>query len=486
MYFFKDFIRSFDIRQLTKFILNILKYECSDNNKKLVTYSDVSGDLGFDAFAPDGIYRSDYLPTFININISTNGRDRMISYYLADIDRTTRFIKSKNDYEKIYNIKMNGRIKLLFITNASEETCLRLKTERPDVELEFWSIDQVVEKGMRYPLEFNALVELAISNNSSSKNVAEFKKYSKDIGLKDKEKQNKLLCDELVDFVKDNPACLVLGTGVSMDYNDELSWDALADRLYDKLPESSKFIDLNKALEVLGKDNFSKAQYSRENLNKNEYASIIHNLLYPHESVYQRADTTLDECANLICKTFNHGRHPFSKVITYNYDNFLEQALDDRSCKYKVLSEKNDYISRYSIPIFHVHGFVPENLKGAELREKIDKLVFTEEDYFKHYSDSSNWMVAVQLETFKDNLCLFVGNSISDFNEKRLLNRTKEKPIPNYAILDSRGLMDSDLAKLHSHFTYGLNVKIIWANGVGEIPNLIRNIASKLTRNDNN
>ena len=101
----------------------------------------------------------------------------------------------------------------------------------------------------------------------------------------------------------------------------------------------------------------------------------------------------------------------------------------------------------------------------------------SEEDYFDCYGDSSNWNVAIQLETFKDNVCLFVGNSISNFNEKRLLNKTKqEKGKSHFAILHTKGLSFSDLAKIYMHFFYELNVKIIWAKSLTDIPAILRKI----------
>ena len=190
-------------------------------------------------------------------------------------------------------------------------------------------------------------------------------------------------------------------------------------------------------------------------------------------TAYFIGNTSLDECANLINRI---NKNTIAKVITYNYDDYLEQALKARSCLFHVLYSSSDFLDS-SIPIYHVHGFLPEECSYSERQEYIKTVVLSEEDYFKSYGDSSNWNVAIQLQSFKDDVCLFIGNSITDFNEKRLLNKARqEKGKSHFAIIFTKGLEFSDLTKIYMHFFYELNVKIIWAKDLRDIPKIISNI----------
>ena len=67
-----------------------------------------------------------------------------------------------------------------------------------------------------------------------------------------------------------------------------------------------------------------------------------------------------------------------NSVITYNYDSLLEIALDD------VPSQsiyRNDQTLNASLPVYHVHGYVPldSNTEGSAE----DDIVFTEDQYHR-------------------------------------------------------------------------------------------------------
>jgi len=67
-------------------------------------------------------------------------------------------------------------------------------------------------------------------------------------------------------------------------------------------------------------------------------------------------------------------------------------------------------------------------------------LIFSEEDYNKIYSDAYSWSNLAQLNSFRDNTCLFIGCSLTDPNLRRLLDvaaRSGEKP-RHYAFLKKK------------------------------------------------
>lgn len=110
------------------------------------------------------------------------------------------------------------------------------------------------------------------------------------------------------------------------------------------------------------------------------------------------------------------------EIITYNFDNILEQELSNRG-----LQEGNDFlaiskdaeISDHSkIPIYHVHGIIPE--KGPA-----DVVVFSEEEYHKRYSNPFHWSNIEQLHALSRKHCFFIGLSMTDPNLRRLLDAAR-------------------------------------------------------------
>ncbi|HDK9808218.1 TPA: SIR2 family protein, partial [Klebsiella pneumoniae] len=108
-------------------------------------------------------------------------------------------------------------------------------------------------------------------------------------------------------------------------------------------------------------------------------------------------------------------------VITYNFDDLLERQLISNSILHRCIYTNNESFDPDELPVYHVHGFLPENRK---LYDGLDKstLVFSEEGYHHIYSDSYHWSNLVQLNSFRENSCLMVGLSMTDPNLRRLLD----------------------------------------------------------------
>jgi len=85
-----------------------------------------------------------------------------------------------------------------------------------------------------------------------------------------------------------------------------------------------------------------------------------------------------------------------SSVITYNFDDLLERELRAKSVLYKCVYAPADPPDIDELPVFHVHGFVPE--EAAPYAGVNDAtLVFSEEGYHHIYTDSYHWSNLAQL-----------------------------------------------------------------------------------------
>ncbi len=138
------------------------------------------------------------------------------------------------------------------------------------------------------------------------------------------------------------------------------------------------------------------------------------------------ANHTLSAVAEL-CDRKHEDRFGVRSVITYNYDNLLELALAGRRPSEPVYSA--DRQQEESLPVFHVHGFIPH---PYTVETAPSDIVFTEEEYNRVAIDPYSWSNIVQLREMSDSVGLMVGLSLADRNIRRLLDALRHSPVrPN-------------------------------------------------------
>lgn len=133
---------------------------------------------------------------------------------------------------------------------------------------------------------------------------------------------------------------------------------------------------------------------------------------------------TLQSVADL-CAGSKPGARGVRAVITYNYDDLLEQAIDGRVAA-RPIWRATTKPPRGSIPIYHVHGYVPLEGKGS----KPDELIFSEEQFNAAANDPYHWSNVVQLQHMSGSVGLAIGLSLTDRNMRRLLDVARSTPMP--------------------------------------------------------
>lgn len=107
-------------------------------------------------------------------------------------------------------------------------------------------------------------------------------------------------------------------------------------------------------------------------------------------------------------------------VITYNFDDLLELALEQRGLAYRSIYHEARQANEQELPIHHVHGYLPRRSEGLD-RVEDSLLAFSEEGYHELYRDPYHWSNIVQLNALRERSCLFLGLSMTDPNLRRLL-----------------------------------------------------------------
>jgi hypothetical protein len=185
-------------------------------------------------------------------------------------------------------------------------------------------------------------------------------------------------------------------------------------------------------------------------------------------------------------------------VVTFNFDDLLEEMLNRRDIRYHSIYLPNDPASREELPIYHVHGFLPRDRSGYQ-RLDDSLLALSEEGYHTVYRDPFHWSNIVQLNALRETRCLFIGLSITDPNLRRLmesaatgeqsrhyalLKRTLEGDVDRLAeqnrisILDRRPI--HSLLRTHhllmEKLLRELDVQVIWYESHNDLPGMLEGL----------
>jgi len=138
----------------------------------------------------------------------------------------------------------------------------------------------------------------------------------------------------------------------------------------------------------------------------------------------ERKDSLLRAVADLC-------QHSLVKaVVTYNYDNLLEILLylihkkhRRRKLGYSVFGKVPPAPPHGSLPVYHVHGFLPLTRRLPE--DDKARIVLAEEDYYDCAADLLSWQTTTQLHLLQNHTCIWIGTSLKDLNMRRLSHHAK-------------------------------------------------------------
>ena len=214
----------------------------------------------------------------------------------------------------------------------------------------------------------------------------------------------------------------ILGAGVNNGYGLG-DWDSLVEtirqkiRFLKKIPSGTKPDALAKFEERMSNTNYIAPQILKD-LDSSVYYDAIYSNLYSlfdanntrKSSKSSIEDTTLFQVARIVSENEN------SVVLTFNYDNVLEQVLDNN---FKTPYWIDYYKSRKmtsGLQIIHSHGFYPYGMSGEKYAHAI---VFSCFEYMNGYLRAASYARKRLYEHIKQP-CILVGNSLSDYEEQKV------------------------------------------------------------------
>lgn len=111
-------------------------------------------------------------------------------------------------------------------------------------------------------------------------------------------------------------------------------------------------------------------------------------------------------------------------VVTYNFDDLLEFALDKfgvnkSQCYIKNPDTSNAWENKNGIHIYHPHGTI--SVVDNSISEESYKVVLAESDYRELEQKAYIWENSIQAKILHDSSCVFLGFSGEDYNFRRIL-----------------------------------------------------------------
>lgn len=478
------------------FILNLLKYHLEKQNKKLLIK--VEPQYPGDGLAPEG-FDNFTGPTLIEIKFNLAKQPRRmllekLSYQLAsrigDIELSDLIIISaKHIPDKI-------REKILFDLERFTIPC----------RVHLWGPEEINKIASQHRAKVNEIANNLFSlrlESAVSKHVVDWKT------------ERERIIENLKESYIKGQFSLFLGAGVSSSAGMP-DWNTLLNSLFvtyltqefdnDGEISDTDIAQLVSRLNAVDEPSaLMAARYLRKGLVKSsteakEFTNAITKNLYKLRNSNFDINSRLIKSIASMCMPRRTGAKVRS-VITYNFDDLIERQLLANNILHRCVYTENETYDPDELPVYHVHGFLPEDRKKYDGLDN-STLVFSEEGYHKIYADAYHWSNLVQLNGLRENNCLMVGLSMTDPNLRRLLDISarnierskhysfmkrltmnnfsyeKDKNSKN-AVIDNLEGAEKFLQRHHTlneELMKELGVTIIWYEDYDDIPDIIETI----------
>ena len=270
-----------------------------------------------------------------------------------------------------------------------------------------------------------------------------------------------------------NNLALVCGAGISVDSKIP-TWDHLLNGLLNTRLSDSSETSIRDVFPNSKNSNIIIGKYLKSLLGRS-FDKAVRDQLYDGLTDEAIKTPLLTAIARL-CQPNRQGVC-LDSIITYNFDDLIERKLDSMYIPFTSIWKERQIHKVNTLPIYHVHGYLPH---AGVLDEP--NLVLSEEAYHSQYIDPYCWSNLIQLNTFSNKVCLFIGNSLTDPNMRRLLDITyRKKNEQNHFIIERMPMKNAkkDLAaSLYEQDANSLGINVIWCSDYNEIPGLLEQIVS--------
>ncbi|GEM_PF-1888706 len=471
----------FNYKEFETLVISLINNKLKKENKSLVKYvqEEILFKDGkksfreFDGVAPEGIEDLSG-PTIIEFKrtFTKSSIDFLIGSF--------RFFPKYRSILMVFGSMLTKEDKTFF-DNAN----LKLPNE---FQIRIWDLEDIVRLVLD---DKEKTVEIVENLNKEILNST----VEKAASISSWEEESDLLINEVNQAFKNDDVVFFLGAGVSKDAGLP-SWDELLrslnvsiieSKIPFKLSEKQKEEILSLLTELQSGTPLVTASYIRKALDS-EFLEEIRKALY--KGVKRITEQKQLEAIAKASRPLI-GKLGIKAIITYNFDDLLEQHLERKNIDYKSIYREGDFEIPTKRPIYHVHGFVPSKSENYSQLEK-GLLVFAEDGYHTLQNDPYSWSNLVQLKALRESTCVLVGLSGIDPNLRRLFSNFSQRfdGCKHYILLQRQlnknqsSLTEekfNTFSNLHHKLQEGvfkeLGLKVLWYKDHTNLPSIISKIS---------
>lgn len=472
---------------LESFILQLLKLEAASLDQSLELEGRQSH-LRSDAFAPRGLGT---LPGPLAIEII-----QVLSPKRLETELRRHLAHRSSEDEKL--------LLICFRELANNSVLVQKLKEEFSGQLYLWGAQEIQ----------NLLDKHEVAAADLSKKIFSIRfKRAISNSADDWQKKRAEILAEVSEYYRAGRFSMFLGAGISSSAGLP-DWDTLLNSLFvsmltdeggdQRRADKEQISSIVKRLrQVDGPSALMLARYIRKGvtassgLEQNKFINSVTDQLYGLRDHRFSMSSLLIKSIASLCTPSRTGARVRS-VVTYNFDDLLERELEARGLTFKSIFEEIDLASPEELPVYHVHGFLPEDRTKYPNLDR-STLVFSEEGYHQIYGDAYHWSNLIQLNSLKETACLMVGLSLTDPNLRRLLeisaksidkpkhfaflkrvnhdsfSKEDGKPIVRAPASVTRMFLDRHHS-LNEEVMKELGVNIIWYEEYDDIPKLLAEI----------
>lgn len=299
----------------------------------------------------------------------------------------------------------------------------------------------------------------------------------------------------------------VLGTGVSLDYKADtyttkigeepiygiLDWESLENEFkttFDSKMELDGFAD--KVIAYAYGVKYASFQIVKDFYPK-DYEKLMYNLSQwrKQKDIIVHEKDTLNSIAKILLKQSKNINLLEQKVLTFNYDNILEYILSLKNDKLSIYSAsksnevKPDEKHNNSIEIIHSHGFLPDTKVSLDnINDYIKDIVLTNDEYINAYKTINSYAYH-QLYDFLNDTCCFIGNSITDYEEQKVISTIYSTSTSSFHFaflsMPNGNKKEIDNLVLYKSFTLlSFGIIPLWFTNIGDLKEYLYQISENL------
>ena len=278
-----------------------------------------------------------------------------------------------------------------------------------------------------------------------------------------------------------NRITLFLGAGVSQDAGGP-SWNELLYKSAKELGAIRCDCDFDLINKACSNSSIIMGRYIVPDDKKGTFTEYLHdNILYKNVKIDESA------LINEICEIVS--RKSVESIITYNYDNLMEQALARKGVQVQQIFKK-DRTTKDTIPVYHIHGYIPQHIISDKPGSCFSTPVISEKQYHEIYREAYHWSNVEQLHALDRNVCVFIGLSMTDPNLRRLLDISQNeadnshhfaflKREKSYMCPKGESFNNSLLKNIENQLD-DMGVSVIWFEEYKEVPELLKEICKEI------